>query len=437
MSKLKIKIPSKLGELFDGDARYRVAYGGRGSAKSWSFAQMLIVKAIEKPITVLCTRELQKSIKVSSYRLLKETITRLGVDSYFEVGESFIRGKNGSDFLFMGLKHNPTEVKSTEGIDIAWIEEAHRTSKDSFDLLKNTVRKEGSEIWITFNPEDEDDDVYQRFIVNEPPARSKIVHINYNDNPWFTRELEEERQNDINRDDYNHIWLGEIKKSLESSFYGKILAQLKESGKICSVPHNPDFLVSTWWDIGMSDYTSIWFVQKIGQMFNVIDFFQDNGEDIPYYADKIRSKQYKYSEHFLPHDANHLRQGMGGRTIAEQLEGLLDGKGEVSTTKASANIQSDVMNVRSILPRCSFDKEKCAEGLKMLKNYKKKWNEDRNTFEDKPVHDWASHASDAFRYFAVANVDSLDIAQAYDYNNLTSKIKEIEIVNDFKASDYI
>jgi len=437
MSTAKIQIPSKLGELFDGDARYRVAYGGRGSAKSWSVAQMLVAKAMESPKTILCTRELQKSIKVSSYKILKETIERLGVGEHFNVGESYIKGKNGSEFLFMGLKHNPTEVKSTEGIDIAWVEEAHRTSTDSFDLLKNTVRKEGSEIWVTFNPEDEDDDVYQRFVINEPPSRTKIVHINYNDNPWFTNELEEERLNDLEREDYDHIWKGLIKKSLESSFYGKALNLLREGGKIASVPYNPDFLVTTWWDIGMSDYTSIWFVQKIGQMYNVIDFFQDNGEDIAYYAEKIRSKQYKYSEHFLPHDAKHLRMGMGNRNIVQQLEPLLIGKGEVSTTRAATNLQSDIMNTRAILPRCSFDRDKCQEGLKMLKNYKKKWNEDRKTFEDKPVHDWASHAADAFRYFAVANVDSLDVAQAYDFNDLTSQIKTIEVVNGFKSSDYI
>jgi len=192
---LDIQIASKLGAVFQGDARYRVAYGGRGSSKSWGFAEMALARAVQRKNRILCTRELQKSIKDSSHKLLVDTIIRLNIGAHFEIGESFIRcPTNGSDFIFKGLKYNPDEIKSTEGIDIAWCEEAHRLTKRGDELLVPTVRQDGSEIWYTFNPDDEFDHVYQKFVTNTPPPNTKICEINWQDNPWFPKVLEEERK---------------------------------------------------------------------------------------------------------------------------------------------------------------------------------------------------------------------------------------------------
>ena len=164
MSQQIAQFPSKLEFLFD-QHRYKVAYGGRGSSKSWSFARALIIQAANRPLRILCAREIQKSIKQSVHQLLSDQIQALGLGSFFEVLEAEIRGMNGSSFSFAGLATNTVEsIKSFEGVDIVWVEEAQTVSKRSWDILIPTIRKENSEIWISFNPDVDTDDTYQRFV---------------------------------------------------------------------------------------------------------------------------------------------------------------------------------------------------------------------------------------------------------------------------------
>lgn len=209
---IQIEIPEAFYYVFEGEARYRGVYGGRGSAKSRSFALMALIKAYEKKRRILCARELQNSIKESVHQLLIDQIERYELPG-FTVGESFIRHVNGSEFIFKGLRANPQEIKSLEGVDICWIEEAQSVSKASWDVLIPTIRSEGSEIWVTFNPEDEEDPTSQLFVENPPPD-SKIIKVNYDQNPWFPDELEKERQHcqKTDPDAYDHIWLGNYKR---------------------------------------------------------------------------------------------------------------------------------------------------------------------------------------------------------------------------------
>jgi Phage terminase large subunit len=207
-----IELPDALYPVFTGTARYRGAYGGRGSAKSRSFATMALLRTYEKPRRILCAREFQNSIKESVLQLLSDQIERTGLPG-FDIGESFIRHENGSEFIFKGLKTNIKAIKSLEGVDIVWVEEAQTVSKESWDILIPTIRNPGSEIWLTFNPENEDDETSKRFVESQP-SDSRIVKVNYYDNPWFPPELEKERL-DCQRtdaDDYAHVWLGEYKK---------------------------------------------------------------------------------------------------------------------------------------------------------------------------------------------------------------------------------
>lgn len=407
MAQIKLQIPEKFEGFFVKPARYRVAYGGRGSTKSWTFSQMLIIKSMERKRRILCARELQKSIKDSSHKLLIDTIERMGVQREFEIGEAFIRHKaTGSDFIFKGLKHNADEIKSTEGIDICWVEEAHRISAKSMGLLIPTIRKDDSEIWFSFNPEDEDDEVYQRFVINTPPARSMILHINWDDNPWFSKELEEERAYDRENKpkEYKHIWEGKIKAALEGAYYAEELAKIRENNQITSVPYDPGHEVHTWWDIGISDYTSIWFVQYIGREVRIIDFYEMNGKGTDFYVKMLKEKDYNYGIHNLPHDANYQQFTLDGRSIYDQFGEMYKGA-EFKAHKRTHNVNADIHASRTFIPRCVFDKESCEDGLKALKSYHKKWNEDKNKFEDNPYHDWSSHAADAFRYLAVGYRD--------------------------------
>lgn len=204
----------ELNEAFQGflqPARYKAFHGGRGSGKSHAAACALVTLAVERPIRALCCREIQKSIKDSSKRLIDDKITEYGLGWFFESTETEIRGKNGSLFLFAGLKTNPEAVKSMEGIDIAWVEEADRVSRRSLDLLIPTIRKPNSELWFTWNRNSEFDAVDLMFSGPNPPPDSIIKEVNFMDNPWFPdvlkKEMEYDKQIDIGK--YKHVWLGD------------------------------------------------------------------------------------------------------------------------------------------------------------------------------------------------------------------------------------
>ncbi len=197
-----------------------MAYGGRGSGKSHSMARALLITAANEPLRVLCTREVQRSIKNSVHQLLSDSIQALGLGQFYEVLESEIRGLNGSLFVFTGLATNTAEsIKSYEGIDRVWCEEAQTISKKSWDILIPTIRKPNSEIWVSFNPALDTDDTYTRFVVN-PPENAKVVKVNYTDNPWFPEVLEIERQHsEKTNPDYANIWEGDCKAAVDGAIY--------------------------------------------------------------------------------------------------------------------------------------------------------------------------------------------------------------------------
>lgn len=233
MSKVQVTFPDKLDFLF-APYRYKGAYGGRGSAKSWSFAKALLILGVKSPVRILCAREIQKSIKQSVHKLLSDQIQALGLGYFYEILETEIRGKNGTEFSFSGLAtHTIDSIKSFEGCDYCWVEEAHAVSKRSWDVLIPTIRKPNSEIWLTFNPELESDETYQRFVAN-PPTDSKIVHMNYNDNPWFPDVLEQERLHceNTNKKEYNNIWLGLCKPAAEGAIYFDEVQKCEEDKRI-------------------------------------------------------------------------------------------------------------------------------------------------------------------------------------------------------------
>ena len=214
-----IKVPAKFKYLYQ-KKRYKVFYGGRGGAKSWSFATVLLLKAVQEPLRILCCREVQHSMKESVHKLLCTQIERMGLSQRYKIQRDKITGINGSEFIFHALKHDPMQIKSLEGVDIAWVEEAQKVSKASWDLLIPTIRKDGSEIWISFNPDLESDPTYQNFVANRR-ADSFVVKVNYYDNPFFTKsllsELEFLKQNDYQH--YLHIWEGECATTTEAQIF--------------------------------------------------------------------------------------------------------------------------------------------------------------------------------------------------------------------------
>jgi len=206
---MKIEIPKIFQGLFT-PKRYKVYWGGRGSGKSQSFARALLIKAKQSRIRILCTREIQRSIKDSVHKLLKDQIYELELDNEFDVTEKNVTHINGSEFIFAGLHTNVHSIKSIEGIDICWVEEAHSVSENSWRVLIPTIRKNNSEIWISFNRDREDDPCYVRFVENKR-NNAIIKKVNYYDNPFFPDVLKEEMEWDKKNDydKYLHVWEGE------------------------------------------------------------------------------------------------------------------------------------------------------------------------------------------------------------------------------------
>jgi phage terminase large subunit len=191
-------------------ARYKVLWGGRASAKSWGVAEALIRRAAKEPIRVLCAREFQNSIRDSSHKLLKDTIDRLGLKAYFDVTREAIVSASGAEFLFKGLFNNEQTIKSTEGVDICWVEEAQTVSKTSWDTLDPTIRKPGSELWVTYNLLTMDDATHNRFVLHER-SDSLVYKLNFDSNPFFWESPLVKVMEDDKRDNfhlYEHIWLG-------------------------------------------------------------------------------------------------------------------------------------------------------------------------------------------------------------------------------------
>ena len=221
-----IPIASAYKELFE-PYRYKVYYGGRGKGSSWSYARALIIKSLEQPLLILCTREFQSSISDSVYRIIQNQVSIMGLEEKFEFQKNYIRTVNGSEFIFKGIRRNPQEIKSTEGVDIAWLAEAERTSNESLDILVPTIRKEGSEIWVEFNPDSPDDPIYQRF-VKKTLENAVVKHLTYRDNPFLPetlrREMEWTRKNDPDR--FHWIWEGQPRQISEAIiFQGKYSVQ--------------------------------------------------------------------------------------------------------------------------------------------------------------------------------------------------------------------
>lgn len=202
-----IRIPAKFAGLYR-PYRYKVFYGGRGGAKSWQFADALITRALERKTRILCARELQVSISDSVHRLLCDRIAARGLSAEFIITQTSIMAKNGSEFLFKGLRHNISEIKSLEGVDIVWVEEAQKVSRESWNVLLPTIRKEGSEIWISFNPGTPGDPTWEMFVLHPRPG-SLVVKVTWRDNPWFPATLNAERLACLALDPDNYAWIWE------------------------------------------------------------------------------------------------------------------------------------------------------------------------------------------------------------------------------------
>lgn len=391
------RFPAALQGLFR-PARYKIAYGGRGGGKSWGIATYLLMEASRATLRVLCCRELQSSIRESVHKLLCDMIEAHGLADRFEVLEKSIRNPaTGSEFLFEGLRHNVGRIRSLEGIDKVWVEEADNVVRSSWEILIPTIRKDGSEIIISFNPNLETDETYQRFIVHPPPD-AVVMKVNYHDNPWFPQVLREEMETLKARDPdaYQHVYLGECRYTLDGAIYATELREAQEEGRITGVPYDPTKPVNVYFDLGWADATAVWFAQHIAGETRLIDYLEDSQRPFNSYLKELQNRGYVYKTMWLPHDAQAKSLGTG-RSIEE----MAAAAGWRVRIVPRLSVADGINAARTLFPNMWFDKTACADGLQALRHYR--YDVDRNgQVSRNPLHDDASHGADALRGVAVA-----------------------------------
>lgn len=387
------EFPVKLSFLFE-PCRYKVAYGGRGGAKSWGIARALLILAAKKPLRILCAREFMTSMKDSVHKLLCDQIESLGLLGFYEITQNSIRGKNGSEFSFVGLKNNVANVKSYEGVSICWVEEAQTVSRLSWNTLIPTIRKEKSEIWISFNPELESDETYQRFVLN-PPANSKVVKINWFDNPWFpeTLQLEKDALKARDIEAYNTVWEGLCRQTVDGAVFAREVQMAELEDRITKVAYDPTKPVHAVFDLGWSDATAIWFVQFIGMETRLIRYLEDSQKTISEYLAKLQTYGYVYDTLWLPHDAENRTLAANGRSIDQ----IVRAAGYKTKILPRVPIVDSINAARTLFRNCWFDRENCYDGLQCLRHYRYEVDPDTKAFSKTPVHDQYSHGADAFR----------------------------------------
>jgi len=422
---LKIEVPKEFKVLFDldSDLRHIVLYGGRASGKSTSVALSLLILGMNKKLRILCTREVQNSIADSVHKLLSDLISKYKLNTW-EVQKDIIRNKQtGSEIFFKGLHNNSQSIKSIEGIDIVWVEEAQSVSADSINTLVPTIRKAGSRLIWTFNRLTENDPVWE-LIVKKADDRTFVQRINSDAiELLLSKEIIEEREKMRidNPEMFEHVWLGEPMTAKTGSVFGKQLAQARNEGRITKVPYDASTGVYTAWDLGIGDSTVIWFFQVVGREIHFIDHYEGSNEDLGHYISYIQNKPYQYTTHFLPHDSK-ARELQTGMTRVEFFNNHGIYNIEVLRPTNFSLGQDDIdLVARPKFSLCWFDEEKCQRGLECLRAYHYEYDEKNKLLRNKPEHDWSSHSSSAFIYALMAKTEQLDVKLKVKFKSYTPK----------------
>jgi phage terminase large subunit len=411
-------------------ARYKGAHGGRGSGKSHFFAEQVILRMYAGKTRVACIREIQNTLKDSVKQLLTDKIQLFGLGGMFEVLESEIRGPNGSLAIFRGMQsYNAESIKSLEGFDLVWVEEAQTLSDHSLRMLRPTIRKDGSELWFSWNPRHDTDAVDKLLRSTTKPANAIVCEVNWDDNPWFPAVLKEEMFGDYAADPEmaEHVWGGGYMLVSEGAYYARLLLDAEREGRIGDFPPPPGVKIKTAWDLGVDDYTAVWFLYDDGFKCTVVDYYESSGDgadDVLAYCmpeifipppenarwdgwDKDeallrldRDPPFVYGDSYLPHDIKVREWGAGARSRVESLSRF--GLKKILKGVASKTADADrIAAVRRILPITRFHKTPRVEaGIKRLRRFRRKYNDALQTYTT-PLDDDNVHAADAFGEYAV------------------------------------
>lgn len=434
--------PKLIYPLMQAPERNQVLYGGRAGGKSWGVSLYILTEGMKRKLRALCTREYMSSVRNSLHQLFVDHITEFGLESFYTIEKAVITGKNGTQIFFAGIQNDPDGLKSYEGVEVTWCEEAENITKRSWEVLIPTViRRFNSKIIVTFNPRLASSETYQRWVAN-PPPNTLITKINYLDNPFLwnvdsTRPEDDQlvpsnlglatiesaeymKRTDI--DSYNNIWLGEPRVYLDDAVYGPELRIMEEDGRIMDVPYDPSTPVHTFWDLGWEDFTCIIFAQKCGFNYHIIDFYVGHHMSTPDYIRVLQRKPYIYGIDYLPHDAN-SKNVTNGRSIKDVMRS--NGREVKVIEKGGAEtITIGIDAARVMFPRLYIDKKKCVELIDSLRGYcwdipneeelkgkTRKFTQRKPT----PIHGDQSHAADAFRCMAMSLKSQPEKAKSYTY----------------------
>ena len=386
-------------------SRYKGAWGGRGSGKSHFFAGLMVETALrQRGFRGLCGREVQKSLKESAKRLIEDKLGEhgLGEAQGFKVFREVIETPGDGAIMFQGLQdHTAESIKSFEGIDVFWGEEAQSLSTRSMELLRPTIRKDGSELWFSWNPRRKTDPVDKLLRGETLPTGSMVVRANWSDNPWFPSVLDQERRDCLatNADQYAHIWEGDYAGVLTGAYYAKHLAEAKEQGRVGVVARDPVMTIRAVWDIGFRDACAIWIVQYVGREIRVLDYYEAVGQPLAAHLHWLRSNGYGDALCVLPHDGAHADAATGIR-----FEDHIRAAGfqcETVPNQGKGAAMKRIEATRRLFPSIWFNGATTQGGMDALGWYHERQDETRNIGLG-PNHDWASHAADAFGLACVA-----------------------------------
>lgn len=448
----EIEFPEKLSFLLTEPARYKVLYGGRGGMKTESIARALVILTSSKRLRVACFREFQKSIADSVYQTIVNVINEFELQDQFKILEKSITCiRTGSEFLFLGLRYNIDSIKSLARIDIAWCEEARNLSKTSLDKLGPTIRGRhetdpagmggpfglGPEIWMSFNPELDTDEVYKRFVLkrdlyapdfveNENTGKREryafVLKVGWEDNKWFPADMRRDMKlaKAADEDDWLHVWEGHTKQTLDGAIYAKEIKKVLLDGRRGKVPYDPSKPVFCFWDLGYADHTSIWFVQRVGMYYNLINFHQNRMEKVPYYTKYMKDLNYSYGKIYLPHDGEN--ETLASRSVAKHVRDAFPGV-PVTIVPRVAKKEMGIRAARTVFDFCNFDEDNTSEGWQCLCRYQYEVDKD-GQFGTKPLHNEYSDGADAFQTFALSLKSETEATKAP-----AKKIEKVVYIN--------
>lgn len=436
MSTVQIAIPDKLIPVFEGNADVRGARGGRGSAKTRSFAKMLAVRGYMFGMAgvkgqLLCGRQYMNSLDDSSLEECKRAIEdEPWLAEWYEIGEKYIRSKCGNIwFSFAGLDRSIASIKSKGRILICWVDEAEPVTEEAFSTLIPTLREEGTgwnaELWVTWNPKRKSAAVEKRFRNSKDPL-IKIVELNWRDNPKFPAKLERERQRDAEErpDQYDHVWEGDYATVVEGAYYAKSLTLARAQGRIGRVSADPLMTLRLFIDIGgtgaRADAFTIWVKQFIGKEIRVLDYYEAVGQPIGSHLAWMRRRGYEpdVAQIWLPHDGS-----TQDKVFDVSYESALKDAGykvTVIPNQGKGAAKARIEAARRLFPAMWFNAATTEAGRDALGWYHEKKDEKRGIGLG-PEHDWASHGADAFGLGCVAYEEPTTDWEEYEEQDQTGR----------------